>query len=139
MVPIRRTYPMSSAEKLLEQKKYEQAFKRLEPYLQSDPGPAAELFDKLTEDRNFNFDDRMKQAKYLWMDKGEKGKSVDTLKSLIIWYGDPAMTTQAANEMIALPGIKEWLVGYKRDFPGTFDQMMKNGILRGYAKDEGIL
>lgn len=119
--------------------KYEEAFKRLAPYLQSDPGPASELHDKLTEERNFNFDDRMKQAKYLWMEKEEKGKSVDTLKSLIIWYGDPAMTTQAANEMIALPGIKEWLVGYKRDFPGTFDQMMENSVLRGYARDEGIL
>jgi pSer/pThr/pTyr-binding forkhead associated (FHA) protein len=99
---------------------------------------AVALKVKLNEDRDAYFLDRMQQAAWLW-EREKQGEAVEWLVQLIMKVGDDEMEAEAAREMVALPGIEEWLEGYKRSRPEKFELIMEEKQVREFAREHDLL
>jgi tetratricopeptide (TPR) repeat protein len=120
---------------------YEKAFAILDAFVDAGPtderGLALELKDKLEQERVEYFEDRMLQAKYHW-EKDEHGQAVEWLAQVIMKIGDAEMAAEAAREMLLLPGIEEWLRGYKSNRSDKWERLVREPSIREYAAEHGI-
>lgn len=87
------------------------------------------------------YDEELLQAKHEYgMDSGEqKAKAVRGLTELITKIGDDAMANQAAEIMVAIPGIDGPIQGYYNYERWTFDALMENGIVRRYIESNKVV
>ena len=48
------------------------------------------------------------------------------------------MATQAAEELVRLPGIDEWLRGYKKDRAEKYAELLRHPVVAGAAREFGL-
>lgn len=119
---------------------YKGAFLVVERHLIANPGDAAhcnELSATMRTEQAEYFEDRMQQAKYHWKKK-EEGQAVEWLVQLIIKLEDQGMAQQAANELVLLPGIDQWLKGYKDDRPLKFGILVRHPTVAAAVRELGV-
>ncbi|MDP6762001.1 MAG: FHA domain-containing protein [Planctomycetota bacterium] len=104
----------------------------------ADYDACTELRDTLEVEREAYFTDRMQQAKWHW-ERNETGQSVATLVELIIGMGDAEMVDQAAHEFVRLPGIEDWLKGYRSRKPEKFQLLVEQPAISTLAREQGLL
>lgn len=121
---------------------YRTAFAILDDFERNGPGEgrteALALRDKLNQERDEYFLDRMQQAAWLW-ERDQRGEAVEWLVQLIVKVGDADMEAEAARELIALPGIENLLRAYQGDRPETFEQLVKQELVRELARENGLI
>ena len=121
---------------------YRTAFQVLADFEENGPSNqqdlALALREEMSQARQEYFVDRMEQAAWLW-EREERGQAVEWLVQLIIKVGDDAMETEAAQEMIALPGIVDLLRAYRRDRPETFEALVEQDLVRDLARENDML
>ncbi|MAF64314.1 MAG: hypothetical protein CMJ84_01470 [Planctomycetes bacterium] len=121
---------------------YRRSFEMLAQFEQGATGAdydaCTELHDTLVTERDAYFTDRMQQAKWHW-ERKETGQSVATLVELVIGMGDAEMADQAAFEFVRLPGIEEWLKGYRSRKPEKFQLLIEHSSIRDFARECGLL
>lgn len=102
-----------------------------------DRAKALELLDTLTAQRAEWFADRMQQARHEY-DKGEVGKSVGWLVMLIVYTGDEAMATQAAEQLAKFEGLAEWLRGYRSSQPDKYAILRQQPVLAEFIRKNAV-
>ncbi|TDJ68533.1 MAG: hypothetical protein E2O39_13085 [Planctomycetota bacterium] len=121
---------------------YKQAFVLLDAYVEDASGDEYEevmaLINEKEEERTAHFLDRILQAKYEWK-KGERGRSVELLAQLVAKIGEPKMEDEAADLLLALPGIDDYLAGYKEARRDMFDVLILNAKVAERANEAGLL
>lgn len=98
---------------------------------------AIDLLDQLAAAEKEFFDDQMQQAKYHWQRK-ESGKAVGVLISLVLGLDDPGHVDQAAQELVGLPGIEDFLRSYRRT-SSKYPELILNPRVREAAQRAGLL
>jgi len=119
---------------------YKGAFLVVERHLIANPGDAShcnELLATMRTEQTEYFEDRMLQAKYHWK-KEEKGQAVEWLVQLVIKLQDEDMAQAAANELVLLPGIDEWLSGYKEDRVEKYSILIQHPTVAAKVKEFGL-
>jgi hypothetical protein len=121
---------------------YKQAFAALEQFLAQasaeDRTQGLALQAKLEQERAEYFADRMQQAAWHWR-RDEKGQAVEWLAQLVMRIGDPGMQAEAARELVGLPGVEDWLRGYKSGKPDKFEILVQEPQIRALALEKQIL
>jgi len=119
---------------------YKGSFALIEKHLIANPGDAAhcnELMATMRTEQEEFFIDRKLQVKYEW-EKNQKGQAVEILIQLIITLEDEGMVQEAADELVALPGIDNWFKGYKEDRPEHYSTLTKHPTVSAKVKSLGL-
>jgi hypothetical protein len=120
---------------------YKKSFQLLEDFLLTanagDQAAAKALIQEQTAERKEKFDDRILQAAYYW-DNKEPNRAVGVLAQLVAKIGDPAMTDEAADLLLKIPGLDGYLRSYKRDRVSTFAALMQHRHLKEYAENNNV-
>jgi hypothetical protein len=102
-----------------------------------DRAKALVLLDELEAARQEWFDDRMQQARWEF-ERGNEGQSVEWLRILIVYTGDPQMSERAATELTRFEGLEGWLAAYRRDKPEAYAELAQNPVIADYIREQGI-
>ena len=116
------------------------AFALINRHLAANPGDEPQVKELIAAKQTLQseqFEEMMLQAKYEW-GKGEKGQAVAGLVQVITLFEDASMATQAAEEFVRLPGIDEWLRGYKKDRAEKYAELIRHPVIAGEVRKLGI-
>lgn len=91
------------------------------------------LIEDLEKRRREWFADRLQQARFEF-DRGETGKSVGWLVTLIVYSGDQAMADQAAEELVKFEGLAGWLQAYREQQPDKYARLRLNDVVAAYIR-----
>lgn len=111
------------------------AFALIEGHLAANPGDEPQVKELIAAKRTLQseqFEEMMLQSKYEW-EKGEKGQAVEGLVQVITLFEDASMATKAAEEFVRLPGIDEWLRGYKKDRAEKYAKLIRHPVIAAKA------
>lgn len=92
------------------------------------------ILDK-DEQARWHFDRAMKKSP---PDSEELGKCVGWLVKLTVYSGVPDTADDAADKLIKVPGIEDWLRGYKKHDPVTFKRLIAHPTVNSYAQQNDI-
>ena len=116
------------------------AFALIDQHLAANPGDEAQVKELIAAKQTLQseqFEEMMLQAKYEW-EKDERGQAVAGLVQVITLFEDASMATQAAEELVRLPGIDEWLRGYKKDRAEKYAELLRHPVIAGAAREFGL-
>lgn len=123
-------------------REYRQAFGVIERFIGTASGgdkeAALAILDDMQGEQEEHFRDRMLQAKYEWEEKGQKGKAVVELASIVMRFADKSMEDEAAAMMVSLPRIDEYFRGYKNSQPHNWKRLIENEIIAQRARELGL-
>jgi hypothetical protein len=120
---------------------YRKAFAVLDAFL-ADASPedrekALAIVDRLRTEQQEYFTDRRLQARYLW-EKEKQGEAVAWVVELIVGLEDAGMIQEAADELVRMPAIEEWLRGYASDYPEKFARLAAHPTVGEFVQRHGI-
>jgi hypothetical protein len=107
------------------------AFALIERHRAANPGDEAQVNELVALKQTLQseqFTEMMLQAKYEW-EKEERGQAVAGLVQIITLFEDASMATKAAEELVRLPGIEEWLRGYKTDRAEKYAELIRHPVI----------
>ena len=81
--------------------------------------------------------DRMQQAEY-YFKSNEKGKAVSWLTQSVIKLGDVAMENEAAEILVALPGVESAIQGYCNQQQDIFEALKRNKVVAAFISQHDI-
>jgi len=119
---------------------YKGAFVVVERHLAANPGDKSQceaLLATMRTEQADHFNEMMLQAKYDW-EKDQRGQAVAGLIQLITLLEDDSLSDQAAEELVRLPGIDEWLRGYKSGRPEKFREITQHPTVAAKARELGL-
>ena len=111
------------------------AFALIDQHLAANPGDEAQVKELIAAKQTLQseqFEEMMLQAKYEW-EKENKGQAVALLVQVITLFEDASMATKAAEELVHLPRIDEWLRGYKKDQAEKYAKLIKHPVIAAMA------
>jgi hypothetical protein len=116
------------------------AFALIDQHLAANPGDEAKIKGLIAEKQTLQseqYTEMMLQAKYEW-EKGESGQAVAGLVQIITLFEDASLATQAAEELVRLRGIDEWLRGYKKDRAEKYGELTRHPVIAAKVRELGI-
>ncbi len=116
------------------------AFALIDQHLAANPGDEAKIKGLIAEKQTLQseqYTEMMLQAKYEW-EKGERGQAVAGLVQIITLFEDASLATKAAEELVRLRGIDEWLRGYKKDRAEKFAELIRHPVIAAKVRELGI-
>jgi len=123
-------------------REYREAFALIEGFLKNaspaDADLARALLDAKRAEQEEHFEDRIQEVKYHWQAE-RYGLAIAELASIVMRFSDEQMETQAAEELVSLPEIDEYLRGYKNQQPHHFARLIENPIVRKKCRELGLL
>ncbi len=121
---------------------YKQAFLVIDAFLESAAGGEREsalaLREEQVAERAEYHLDRMQQARYEY-DRDDVAKAVTWLVYSITMIGDEEMEDEAASYLVQIPEVELHLKGWKSAKPDAYAVLVKNSIVREFAREKDIL
>jgi len=120
---------------------YKQAFAVLQRFLDSaqadERAKALTLMDTMIKERKDWYEDRTQQAKFEY-DRGQQAKAVQWLVVLTIFSGDEEMADTAAQRLLDIPQVEEYLRGYRSTRQHWWDDIKSNKVIAAYLREHPL-
>jgi hypothetical protein len=116
------------------------AFALINQHLAANPGDEPQVKELLATMRTLQseqFEEMSLQVRYDW-EKDERGKAVAYLVQIITLFEDASMATQAAEQLVQLKGIDEWLRGYKKDRAEEYAKLIRHPVIAAEVLKLGL-
>ena len=122
---------------------YAEAFDILDTFIATAAGDdlvaAADLKEKLTEERVPYHKDRLQQARFEYERKEDPAKTVWWLLNLVVHIGDEGMADEAAKYLVKIPRLDEHLKSYARQYPDRYRRVLRHPLVREFAKSKELI
>lgn len=120
---------------------YGEAFEILDRFLRTAEGEeqekGEELRERLVAERAAYHTDRMLQARHDY-EQGQVTKAFGWLVEGAIGMGDAEMEREAAEYLLEMPNVEGRLLGYHRDLPEKYVELLENPLIAGYVDEHGL-